>query len=126
MGEAKRRKKLDPNYGRKSKSSMGDIAWHLYLKYGRGVLALNRNGYLGYCSPLMFDDIEQSQINDYNPAFQFCFCREIDSEKYGILKMFAVSRRNDGFGMMEVSASELDDSFEKIPVFGFDYENKGD
>ena len=75
MGEAKRRKKLDPNYGKRSRLNiflMGDLAQKCYEQYGRGIL-FNMPGsapryVLSDCSWLIPSEIEK--IEQYNPNTQ--------------------------------------------------------
>ena len=72
MGEAKRRKKLDPNYGKRSRLNiflMGYLAQKCYEQYGRGIL-FNMPGsapryVLSDCSWLNSSEIEKSE--KYNP-----------------------------------------------------------
>lgn len=92
MGEAKRRKRLDPNYGKiyhlKNQQSsklflMGDIGLKCYEKYGRGIL-FNVPGFepkyiVSSCSWLKPEEIDL--INTYNPNEEVIIAELIDAKK---------------------------------------------
>ena len=106
MGEAKRRKKLDPNYGKSSGLKreqglnvflMGNIAKKCYEKYGRGVL-FNVPGdspkyVLASCSWLKPVEIEY--IESYDPSTEVVMAelRNKTSSSRTILKL-SVSKAN--------------------------------
>ena len=72
MGEAKRRKKLDPNYGKSVELTIFDFAVKMHDLYGKGLVYLHEAG-LGYVLPSHSDisDIDKALMDeaDYKTRF---------------------------------------------------------
>jgi hypothetical protein len=104
---------------RPQKIGLGHLAWVLFLEYGRGVIAQNSMGGINYLAPSMFEGVERGQIEEYKPALEFCFYKEMQTEEYGLLKMFAIWSRESGDDWMKVPRHGC-------PVFGFTPGNNPD
>lgn len=68
MGESKRRKNLDPNYGKsKSRITVSEFGRKMYQTYGRGIICLHRTG-AGYVLPSHLDvtDVDKELMEKVN------------------------------------------------------------
>ncbi len=68
MGEAKRRKKLDPSYGKPKvmvELTILDFAVEMYRRHGKGIVYLHNKG-VGYVLPSHSDvsDTDEAMMND--------------------------------------------------------------
>ena len=93
MGEAKRRKKLDPNYGIVSnqnkasasnlKITLGKVAWLCYQQHGKGICAYRKNFPFSYVKSNKFIGASDLVfLEKYDPNKEFVLTHPIKDDAY--------------------------------------------
>lgn len=83
MGEAKRRKLLDPNYGKENRLTFGDLSPLFFEKYGRGIF-INKPRksfvYVINCEYLL-DKIDRKYLSTYDPEKEVIIIEYLSGDK---------------------------------------------
>ena len=92
MGEAKRRKQLDPTFGIVSRTNskvkkikLGFIARQAYARYGIGLCATSKKCPFSYVqSENLINDLDKVWLNRYDPSREFVLTYLIDGSDFWV------------------------------------------